>query len=93
MPALKELSPDSGAYINECDPSDPTWKDDFYGENYERLLQVKHTYDPDGVFWCKPCVGWDEWEIIEGPAEESVLDWGIGQGSGRLCRKNWSAWE
>lgn len=92
MPALKDLSPDSGAYINECDPSNPTWKHDYYGENYERLLQVKHEYDPNGVFWCKPCVGWDEWEIQDGPAGEDPVEWGIGQEGGRLCKSGWSTW-
>lgn len=87
MPALKKLAPKSGAYINECDPTNPDWKQDYFGENYERLLQIKHKYDPKGVFWCKPCVGWDEWEIRDGPTDEPKLEWGVGQGRGRLCKR------
>lgn len=63
------------------------WKQDYFGVNYERLLRVKHKYDPEGVFWCKPCVGWDEWSIRGGPINEPELEWGVGQGSGRLCRR------
>lgn len=87
VPALKQLAPDSGAYVNEADPSNPEWKHDYFGANYDKLLEVKNKYDPEGVFWCKPCVGWDQWEIQNGPTDEDVLEWGIGQGAGRLCQK------
>lgn len=88
VPSLKALSPGSGAYINEADPSNPEWKHDYFGANYDRLLKIKHKYDPSGLFWCKPCVGWDEWQIIDGDQNIDVDELGIGQGSGRLCRKD-----
>ncbi|KAK5083506.1 hypothetical protein LTR05_006008 [Lithohypha guttulata] len=87
VPALKSLAPVSGAFINEADPTNPDWKHDYFGSNYERLLKIKHTYDPRDVFWCKPCVGWDEWEIVDGPDNLPMAEWGVGQSSGRLCRK------
>jgi len=83
---LKDLAPTSGAYINEADPSNPDWKNDYFGEHYPRLLEIKNRYDPQGVFWCKPCVGYDQWDVADGPVQEDQLEWGIGQGSGRLCR-------
>ena len=77
--ALKKLAPGTGAYVNEGDPRDPDWKMTFYGENYERLLVVKRKWDPKGVFWCRSCVGWDEWEVKGGE--------GIGQDQVSLCRR------
>ncbi|KAJ7800712.1 hypothetical protein B0H14DRAFT_2898482 [Mycena olivaceomarginata] len=38
---LRQLTPDSGAYLNE-----PDWKTAFYGRNYPRLLVIKDHYDP-----------------------------------------------
>ena len=29
----------------------------YWGENYQRLLEIKARYDPSGVFWCHHCVG------------------------------------
>ena len=29
----------------------------FWGNNYDRLLQIKQDYDPEQVFWCNHCVG------------------------------------
>ncbi|RSL93328.1 hypothetical protein CDV31_014764 [Fusarium ambrosium] len=37
------------------------------GPSYEKLLDIKHKYDPDGVFWCKKCVGSEVWvEQLDG---------------------------
>ncbi len=59
LPALHDLAPNSGAYINEGDAFDPNWKVNFFGSNYNRLLQVKQKYDPNNVFWVKDGVGSD----------------------------------
>ncbi|ETN36544.1 uncharacterized protein HMPREF1541_08822 [Cyphellophora europaea CBS 101466] len=77
--ALKSLQPGSGAYYNEADPTNEAWKRDYYGENYGRLAAVKGRWDPEGVFWCKACVGSDEWVVSGGE--------GVGQEAERLCRK------
>lgn len=87
VPALQSLAPDSGAYINEADPSDPNWQPNYYGSNYARLLEIKKQWDPKGVFWCKPCVGHELWEWVNGPKDEDPLEWGIGQGVGKICSK------
>ena len=59
LPALYDLAPNSGAYINEGDAFDPNWKVNFFGVNYDRLLQVKQKWDPHNVFWVKAGVGSD----------------------------------
>ncbi|KAJ0267575.1 hypothetical protein Brms1b_013703 [Colletotrichum noveboracense] len=84
---LRELAPDMGSYINEVsDPSEledelliriqgsvyeKDWQQAYWGSNYERLLSIKKTVDPDDVFWCEPCVGNEGWEVVD---------------EGRLCR-------
>ncbi|KAI8632863.1 FAD-binding domain-containing protein [Xylariaceae sp. FL1651] len=59
---LRQLAPDMGAYVNENNPGEPDWQHTFWGENYERLHQIKRTVDPDDVLWCHPCVGNERWE-------------------------------
>lgn len=50
-----------GSYPNESTGKSATWKSDFWGSNYDRLAQIKKTWDPDNVFMCNQCVGWDRW--------------------------------
>jgi hypothetical protein len=76
--ALRELAPDSGAYLNEADPTEPNWQQAFWGSNYPRLLDLKMKWDPDGVFWCLPCVGSELWTVSGGD--------GLGQDGGTICR-------
>jgi hypothetical protein len=64
--ALREMAPDSGAYVNEADPYEPDFQHAFWGDNYERLLEIKRKVDPDDVFWCHPCVGNERWEEVDG---------------------------
>ena len=43
---------------NEADYYEPNWQTSFWGEaNYAKLLSVKRTYDPEGLFTCHHCVG------------------------------------
>ncbi|KAL4935246.1 hypothetical protein BDV06DRAFT_234519 [Aspergillus oleicola] len=61
MRPLRELTPDSGAYINEADPWEPNHVESFWGrENYERLLGVKKSVDPGNLLMVNQGVGWDE---------------------------------
>lgn len=59
--ALRDLSPNTGAYLNECDYFEPDWQMSLYGPNYPRLYEIKQKYDPNGLFWCQRCVGSEEW--------------------------------
>jgi len=81
-PALVALAPDSGAYRNEADPTEPNWQETFYGTNYPRLLQIKKEVDPTGVFWCKACVGSELWDA----QGNDGVDNGVGQSQVRLCK-------
>ena len=38
------------AYQNYLDPELANWQQAYYGANYSRLLQVRGTYDPNGIF-------------------------------------------
>jgi FAD/FMN-containing dehydrogenase len=57
MKILRDATPGGGAYVNEADYFEPDWQRSFWGDNYGRLLDVKHKYDPDGLFTCHHCVG------------------------------------
>lgn len=65
MPAFREITPGSGSYLNEGDYQLETWKEDFYGENYERLRAIKRKYDRDDIFYATTAVGSDEWKVSE----------------------------
>lgn len=38
------------SYQNFMDPALPDWRQAYYGENYPRLVHIKHQYDPDRFF-------------------------------------------
>ncbi|KAF9201306.1 hypothetical protein BGZ59_002794 [Podila verticillata] len=59
---LRAITPGSGSYLNEADPNEPDWQDSFFGANYPRLRQIKHKYDPQGIFICRKCVGSEDWD-------------------------------
>ncbi|OGE47609.1 hypothetical protein PENARI_c040G03181 [Penicillium arizonense] len=70
----REWSPNSGAYMNEANPYTSNFKQDFYGSNYERLVQIKAKYDPSYSLFVLSGVGSDQWHYD--------LD------TGRLCKGN-----
>lgn len=59
------------SYVNEGNPFDPDWQRVFYGENFNKLLQIKDKYDPNGIFYGLTAVGSQRWEV---------------RNDGRLCR-------
>ncbi|KAM7184182.1 hypothetical protein V8F20_012320 [Naviculisporaceae sp. PSN 640] len=82
----REVTPGSGAYLNEGDPAEPDWQRSFFGggERYRRLLAVKKRYDPWGVFWARTTVGSEDWEVV--PVDGEAEDLYPFSQNGRLCR-------
>lgn len=60
--SLRSIAPDSGTYPNEADYQTVNFQRDFWGASYPRLYDIKMRVDPQGVFWCKTCVGSELWE-------------------------------
>ena len=79
MGPLRKISPNGGEYGNEADPWNPNWKQDFWGENYAKLLTLKKKWDPTGLFYVHHGVGSDEW-VVNGGYH------GIPTQDGKLCR-------
>ena len=61
MKIIREATPGTGSYVNETDYFEPDWQRSFWGENYQRLLQIKQKYDPEGLFYCHHCIGSEQW--------------------------------
>jgi FAD/FMN-containing dehydrogenase len=62
VPAYEAVTPGSGSYLNEVDSwYEGNWKQEFYGINYDRLLQIKDKYDPDHFFYAYTGIGSDYW--------------------------------
>ncbi|KAJ9655218.1 hypothetical protein H2201_008846 [Coniosporium apollinis] len=59
---FREWAPNTGAYINEANPFNSHWKQDFYGVHYEKLLEIKRTYDPSESLYVLNGVGSDQWD-------------------------------
>lgn len=71
VPQIMAITPGSGTYVNEADFNQPTWKVDFFGSNYDKLLTIKNKWDPTGVFYILKGVGSDAWTVAK---------------DGRMCR-------
>ncbi|RMZ66112.1 fad binding domain-containing [Pyrenophora seminiperda CCB06] len=70
LPRLEAATP-GGGMLNEIDPTyKGDWKNAFFGGNYERLLDIKHKYDPMAMLYGLFAVGSDEFWF---------------DGEGRLC--------
>lgn len=71
IPQIKSVTPGSATYMNEADFQEPNWKEEFFGDNYSKLLQVKQKWDPENLFYVLKGVGSDAWEVDH---------------NGRMCR-------
>ncbi|KAH8728568.1 hypothetical protein GQ44DRAFT_674864 [Phaeosphaeriaceae sp. PMI808] len=74
----RNITPNSGAYLNEADRLEPDWQKSFWGDNYSRLLAIKKEMDPRDNFWAHHAVGSEAWvvESFDGKPNEN----------GKLCR-------
>ena len=60
---FRDRTPGAGAYFNEADFFEPEFQNNFWGvDNYDRLISIKTTWDPTGLFYCHNCVGSEDWE-------------------------------
>lgn len=59
IPKLTAGTPNSGTYMNEADFHLASWKQDFYGVNYDKLRLIKAKYDPGNLFYAVTAVGSD----------------------------------
>jgi FAD/FMN-containing dehydrogenase len=50
MDVIRAAAPRAGSYLNETDYHQPDWQYAFWGDNYARLLEIKHAYDPGNLF-------------------------------------------
>ncbi|KAL4747005.1 hypothetical protein BDW72DRAFT_197163 [Aspergillus terricola var. indicus] len=73
-PVWRNWAPGGGSYANEGNVFSSTWKEDFYGENYDRLVEIKRKYDPT------------ESLFVWGGIESDTWDYDLH--SGLLCRKS-----
>ena len=61
MEQLKKIVPVKGSYVNETDYFEENWQESFWGSHYKKLLEVKNTYDPNGLFFVHHGVGSETW--------------------------------
>ncbi|KAL4900866.1 hypothetical protein BDW74DRAFT_188064 [Aspergillus multicolor] len=80
MDVLRDLAPNSGAYMSEGDLLEPNQTEAFYGVHYERLYTLKQQYDPTGVFFALTAVGAEDWEVLSTDPVPSSFN-----NNGRLC--------
>ncbi|KAJ5493861.1 FAD-binding type 2 [Penicillium fimorum] len=64
FPAMEEATPGSGVNLNEMDPwYKGDWKQTMYGDNYDKLLKIKHAHDPHRLMYGHFAVGADEFTL------------------------------
>lgn len=63
----------------QSDVNDISWRSSIFGPNYEKLLAIKRVYDPDGVFYCKNCVGSERWEERADGSLCQAIGWDMAQ--------------
>jgi hypothetical protein len=60
MSLVRAITPVAGSYVNETDYFEPDWQDSFWGANYPRLLEIKHSRDPGNLLRVHHGVGSEE---------------------------------
>jgi FAD/FMN-containing dehydrogenase len=78
MKRWRDITPGSGAYLNEADRMEPDWQKSFWGDVYERLLGIKREMDRRDVFWVDKGVGSEGWRV-------ETFDGGVSE-NGKLCK-------
>lgn len=74
IPMVEAATPGSGSYVNEADFRQPNFQTTFWGNNYQKLLNIKRKWDPLSVFYATVGVGSEAWTV---------------DNDGRMCRADW----
>ena len=61
MRELRKVVPEVGSYVAESGYFESNWQDTYWGRNYQRLLEIKNRYDPEGLFFVHHGVGSESW--------------------------------
>ncbi|KAF9262893.1 FAD-binding domain-containing protein [Marasmius fiardii PR-910] len=59
---LEDLVPGGGSYFNEASLYEPNPAHTFFGNHYDRLLEIKDRYDPNELFAVAEGVGSERWD-------------------------------
>ncbi|KAF2845498.1 FAD-binding domain-containing protein [Plenodomus tracheiphilus IPT5] len=78
MQKWRDVTPGSGAYLNEADRLEPNWQQSFFGDKYARLLEIKKDMDHRNIFWAHQAVGSEGWRVVS-------FD-GLPNENGKLCQ-------
>jgi FAD/FMN-containing dehydrogenase len=78
MQKWRDVTPGSGAYLNEADRLEPNWQASFWGDKYQRLLAIKREMDPRDNLWAHHAVGSEGWRVESFDGKENE--------NGKLCR-------
>lgn len=55
---IKNILSVQASYLNEADWEESDWQQVYFGQNYNRLAEIKKKYDPDSILNCWKCVNW-----------------------------------
>ena len=58
---FRRIEPETGSYSAEMNYHEDDWQRKAWGPHYSRLLAIKHTYDPEGLFVGHHQVGSEYW--------------------------------
>ncbi|PHH59141.1 hypothetical protein CDD81_3699 [Ophiocordyceps australis] len=61
QPMIDDATPGGGVYLNEANYLQHDWQREFYGDNYDRLVEVKRRWDPDHLLWGYTTVDSERW--------------------------------
>jgi FAD/FMN-containing dehydrogenase len=61
MRELRRVVPVVGSYVAESGYFESSWQSAYWGRNYQRLLEIKNRYDPEGLFFVHHGVGSESW--------------------------------